>query len=188
MRRRTVLKSALVTIGALVFGVGHTPYRQWTVYRQRHLLVLTSKTDPRSYTLGKRVAAVLAAYLPSSKARVVRAPYLRRVASLIITKQLDIAILSRENTAAMAEGREPFDELEPVALRVIVGLGQYLLVCREDFRAYHAYLVAEALSRHQDELPVPVSAEETEATGGDVMLSMHPGARAFFDGRPPPDG
>ena len=185
MNRRTVLKSALIVTGALIFGVGHTPYRQWKVYRQRHLFILASKTDAASYTLGKRIAAVLATYLPSSKARVVRAPYLRRVASLITTKQLDVAILSREHAVALAEGREPFAEFEPVPLRIIVGLGQYLLVCRDDFRALHAYLVAETLSRHQEELPVPVTPEGADTADDNAMLSTHPGARAFFDGRPP---
>ncbi|MFQ5551483.1 MAG: hypothetical protein ACE5FJ_09645, partial [Gemmatimonadales bacterium] len=151
-----------------------------------HLLILASKADPASYTLGKRVAAVLAAYLPSSKARIVRAPYLRRVASLISTKQLDVAILSREHATALAKGREPFAEFEPVPLRIIVGLAQYLLVCHQDFRALHAYLVAETLSRHQGELPVPVSPEGSDSAGDDATLSMHPGAHAFFDGRPPP--
>ncbi|MFQ5954767.1 MAG: hypothetical protein ACE5JZ_06875 [Kiloniellales bacterium] len=185
MNRRAFLGSALI-LGAAVLASGHTPYRQWTVYRQRHLLILTSRTDAPSFPLGKRVAEVLAAHLPSSKARVTRAPYTRRIASLIATKQMDVAILARDDAASLFTGRGPFAEYGPVPLRTLIGLGDYLLVCRDDFPARHAYLVAATLSRNRDRLPVAVSAGEDSPP--DATVPTHPGAQAFFEGRSPPGG
>lgn len=179
MQRRVFLRlTAAATAWTLLSA--HTPYRQWTVYRKRYLLILTSKTDAPTFGLGKRVAEVLAARLPASQARVVRAPHTARIASLISTKQMDVAILSRTDAENLMAGRPPFADYGPVALRIIVALGDYLLICRADFPDRHAYLVASALVANQGELPVAVS------IGNAGKVPVHPGARAFAEGRPAP--
>ncbi len=180
MRRRRFLHAVL--IGALgLVNSGHTPYRQWMVYRQRHLLILTDRSDPPSYPLGKRVAAVLAAHLPASKARVTRAPHTERIASLISSKQLDVALMSPPDAAALAAGLPPFEAYGPVALRTLVILDGYLLVCRDDFPARHAYAVTRTLDLRRDELP-----QAATAGVGSPAIPMHPGALAYFEGAPPP--
>lgn len=179
MRRRAVLEAGFA-LAAWLTTSAHTPYGQWAVYRSRHLLVLTEKTDPPSYALGKRVAAILATWLPTSSARVARAPYARRVASLISTGQLDVAVVSREKAAALRAGRPPFEEFAPVPLRTLADLGPYLLVCREDFPARHAWLVARTLSEHREGLP-------EAGRHGPVPVPLHPGAAAFRNGLPLPE-
>jgi hypothetical protein len=86
---------------AAMFLCGHAPYGQWGVYRRRHLLILTARADPPSFELGKRVAEVLADRLPSSKAQVSRAPHKERIASLISSQQLDVALMRRDDAAAL---------------------------------------------------------------------------------------
>ncbi|MBT8365957.1 MAG: hypothetical protein KJP23_14770 [Deltaproteobacteria bacterium] len=169
-----------------IFCTGHTPYRQWAVHRQKHLFVVTSRTDGSSYELGKHVAEILATHLPASKARVTRAPNMERIGSLISTKQLDVALLSHSNAAAMLSGLPPFVEYGPVPLRTIIELGDYLLVCRDDFPARHAYLMVRTLSIHRAKLPSAfMTATQTVAkpTG---EVPMHPGVSAYLEGRPPP--
>ena len=168
-------------IGALgLVSSGHTPYRQWMVYRQRHLLILTDRSDPPSYPLGKQVAAVLATHLPASKARVTRAPHTERIASLISSKQLDVALMSPPDAAALAAGLPPFEAYGPVALRTLIALNGYLLVCRDDFPARHAYAVTSTLDLHRDELP------QAAAAGSELpAVPLHPGALAYFEGIPP---
>lgn len=179
MGRRVFLRlTAAATAWTLLSA--HTPYRQWTVYRKRYLLILTSKTDAPTFPLGKRVAAMLAARLPESRARVVRAPHTARIASLISTKQMDVAILSRADAQNLMAGRAPFEDYGPVALRIIVALGDHLLICRADFPDRHAYLVASALVGNKAELPVAVS------IGAAGKVPVHPGARAYAEGRPAP--
>ncbi len=186
MNRRAFLKSALILAG-LGFGSGHTPYRQWQAYRKLHLLILTSRTDEPSFALGERVAEILATYLPSSKAEVSRAPHTERIASLISTKQMEVAIMERGDAAALLEGREPFADFDPVPLRTIIGLGDHLLICRDDFPVRHAYLVAETLGNNRDLLPVPMSPGEDGPLDPDATVPTHPGALAFFEGRPLPE-
>lgn len=168
----------MTTAGILLSA--HTPYRQWTIYRKRYLLILTSKTDAPTFRLGGRVASVLAAHLPTSRARVVRAPHTARIASLISTKQMDVAILSRVDAEKLLAGQAPFTGYGPVALRSIVALGDYLLICRADFPDRHAYLVASTLVARKGELPLAVS------IGDSGKVPVHPGARAYANGRPLP--
>lgn len=164
----------------------HTPYRQWAIYRKRHLIILTSKTDPPSYPLGKRLANVLAEKLPESKARVARAPHSERIASLISTQQMDLAVMRREEADALMHGRAPFADRGPIPLRVIIDLGDHVLVCRDDFPDSHAYLIAETLSEHGDELGDVVPTASTGAASSDVGVPVHAGAAAYFAGQPLP--
>ena len=176
------MRTALVGLAAFVSS-GHTPFQQWTVYRQRHLLILTDRSDPPSYPLGKRVAAVLATHLPLSRARVTRAPHTERIASLISSKQLDVALMSPSDAAALAAGLPPFKAYGPVALRTLLTVGGYLLVCREDFPDRHAYAVTRTLDLHREELP-EVAAPDSRAPA----IPVHAGALAYFeDGVPPED-
>lgn len=164
---------------ACLLLAGHTPYRQWKVYRQTHLLVFTSRDDPRSDELGERIAARLREVLPQSRAQVARAPHVARIASLITTGQADVAVLSRADAAALFARQAPFSDYLPVELRVLVEDERHQLVCREDFKAEHAYLVAEALAGVSGEpgLVVPLR----EARGEDVVPT-HRGALAFARG------
>lgn len=180
-QRRLFLNGALGGT-AFVLLMAHTPYRQWVVYRKRHLIILTGKTDGSAYKLGKRVAEVLATALPASKARVTRAPYMERIGSLLSTKQLDVALLSRPAAVALLQGQPPFVGYGPMPLRRIMALGPYVLVCRDDFPAQHAYLVAQALNDHRAELAAPTGANDHTAA-----VPAHPGALAYLNGQPMPD-
>lgn len=184
--RRALLKSALA-VTAVVAATGHSPYRQWKIYRKRNLLILTSRSDAPSFPLGQRVANVLAAHLPKSHARVSRAPTTDRIASLISTKQMDVALLSRDDATMLLAGRAPFAEYGPVPLRTIVALGDYLLVCREDFPALHAYLLAETLMENRAELDLVVSSPDARSISAEPIVPAHRGARAYFEGGPPPE-
>lgn len=174
----------LAAIALLGFAAtAHTPYSQWTVYRQKHLLILTHKADPATYALGKEVAGLLARHLPASRARVTRAPDEQRVASLLATHQLEVAILSRPQAAALAAGAPPFDSFDPLPLRALAGLGDYLLVCLSDFPDRHAYLVAGTLLEHGVGLVTRV-----DSRSGPGLLLLHPGARAYLEGGAVPAG
>lgn len=134
-------------VGLLVAGgaSGHTPYKQWVVYRKRHLLIATDRSTDGSYALGKRLAAALKSRVPDSRARVARAPDNRRIASLLATAQFDVALLPREEAVALAQGDQPFANYGPVDLRTLYVSGRFLLVSRGDFSPEHAYLVTQAL-------------------------------------------
>ncbi len=163
--RRRLLKVAAAS-GAWWFTSGHTPYRQWAVYRKKHLLIGANKAEPLTYDLGKKIAAVIAKELPESRARVARAPHAWRLASLITTDQIQLVLLSDEDVRSLRDGEGGFEAFGKTDLRALFRFGGYWLVCRPDFPDDHAVLLAETLSDHgaaitkiqglpDDQAPVP---------------------------------
>jgi TRAP-type uncharacterized transport system substrate-binding protein len=180
MDRRGLLRLGLAAT-AWVVASGHTPYRQWTVYRQRHLVIGTCRADAPTYPLGKKIAATLATYLPESEARVSRAPDQWRLASLISTEQMQVILLSRADAAGLVAGDAPFADFGGLPLAALFAFGDYLLVSRPDFPRRHAYLVAQTLAEHATEIP---GAQPVTAAGNTVPT--HPGALAYIQGQPLP--
>jgi len=167
---------ALVAGSALLAASGHTPYRQWAIYRRKHLLILTLKGDG-SYPVGKQLAGHLAAILPESAARVTRAPHRARVASLLATRQLELALLEPALARQLAgEAVEPLGE--PVPLSWLGEVGDYWLVAHREFHPNHAYRVVAALDGAGD------SGFQTAPAGG--ALPLHEGVLAYQRGEPAP--
>ena len=48
--RRLAIKMTMAALAAAAVG-GHTPYGQWTVYRQRNLFIVASRTDEAALAL-----------------------------------------------------------------------------------------------------------------------------------------
>jgi hypothetical protein len=180
MLRRKFLQAALVA-AAWLATAGHTPYRQWQVYRRRHLLIGTSKADAPTYPLGQRVAELLATHLPESSARVTRGPDPWRLASLLTTGQLEVVLLSASDVAALRDGRAPFAAFGPTDLNALFAFGDYFLVCRPDFPAHHAYQVVQTLA---DNAALIAGARPLDASASPVAI--HRGARAYAMGEPMP--
>ncbi|MEM1346235.1 MAG: hypothetical protein AAGI34_16860 [Pseudomonadota bacterium] len=139
--RRTVLGLLLATPAA-----AHTPYQQWVVYRRKHLLLGCHRGDAAGYALAKRAAEELAAHLPKSRARVARAPGPARIASLLATDQLDLAVLDTETAQAMAAGDGTFAAYGKQQLATLALFdGDRALLAHPRFPERHASLVAETL-------------------------------------------
>jgi hypothetical protein len=181
MRRRALIRAGVLLCVSHALSA-HTPYRQWQVYRQRHLVIGTSRADAPSYPLGKRIAFVLLEHLPQSSARVTRGPDPWRLASLLTTSQLDVVLLTADDAAALQDGRPPFEAFGATEMRALARLGSHLLVTRPDFPDRHAWLVAMTLMRHGDALGA-----EVQIAAGDVVPA-HPGALAYVSGTPEPMG
>ena len=165
IHRRRVLKTA-AALSLWLLASGHTPYRQWAVYRRKHLLIGANKADPPTYDLGRRIAALLAEELPESRARVARAPHAWRLASLLTTEQIELVLLSSEDARALRDGKGGFEAFGKTELRSIFRFGSYWLISRPDFPADHVGLLTETLINHGagiaklqglpgDEAPVP---------------------------------
>ena len=115
-----------------------------------------------------------------------RAPHTERIASLMSSKQMDVALMPRDDAVALRDGAPPLAAHGRVPLHTIVGVGDYLLVCREDFPARHAWLICEALFKNQHAIPVPLSPLTPIAEPPDARVPLHPGAQAYIIGRPLP--
>lgn len=177
MNRRRVLRLLAGTAAAPLLS-GHTPYGQWVVYRKKHLLIGCHKADPETYALAKRAVALLATHLPAAKSRVARAPDAGRLASLLGTAQMQVAILSRSDAEGMRQGTGRFTAYGAIALQLLTPVAGRLLVARADFPERHAWLVTGAL--------VGSDLAPARARPGDPAIPWHPGSLAFVEGRPEP--
>jgi len=180
MNRRRFLSLAAGSAAVLLLS-GHSPYRQWIVYRETHLIILTSRDDPGADELGEKFAAIVRAALPDSRAAVGRGPRVQRIASLISTRQAAVAVVSWPNALAMYHGEGPFQEYGALPLRVLVQNESYRLVCRDDFLPQHGFLLTEALMENGGGLELSIP-RRGAAESGDIP--PHVGALAFAEGRP----
>ena len=200
MKRRAILTSvagavAFVLAGHKLIAVADTdrrqglvgplfadlnPDRMWPVYRRYHLLIVGQRDDERGNAIAAAVVDVLVRFLPASRALLVRAADARRVGVLIATDQQDVAVMSAASAEALFLGKPPFDDIRDAPLRVIVSFGSHFLVCRPNFMARHAYLMAKTLAEHKDALPTPAGAPEG-------VVPAHRGSQAFFAGEETPN-
>ncbi len=171
-RRRVLAALALLPLARV--SRAHTPYRQWMVYRRKHLLIGTTRADPYGYRLGKELAATLVAELPASRARVARARDVLRLASLISTGQLHTALLSAGEALAMAGGDPPFQEFGPLGLRVLLAVNGRVLVAVATLPDHHAWLVTGAL--------LEAGYGTAEVGREDLGLPLHRGSLAYVRG------
>jgi hypothetical protein len=156
------------------------PDRMWPVYRRYYLLIVSQRDDELSGAFTVAVVDVLSRYLPSSRPRLVRAADSRRIGVLIATDQQDVAVMQAESAEALFLAKPPFADIPKASPRLIVSFGSHVLVCRPNFMARHAYLLAKTLTEHGDGLPAPAAAPVG-------VVPPHPGAQAFFAGEEMPN-
>lgn len=177
IERRRFLKTGAAA-SAAVFLSGHTPYQQWVVYRRKHLLIGCHKDDPRTYDLARFTVEILGAQLPAAKARVARAPHAGRLASLLGTGQMDVAIIDAASAVAMTEGSGIFAPYGKTALHLLAPINNRVLVAQTDLPASHAWLLTKALIDKELQTG-PNSLNESG-------LQWHPGSAKFLHGHPEP--
>ncbi|MEO0761261.1 MAG: hypothetical protein AAFZ09_05550 [Pseudomonadota bacterium] len=148
MRRRALLAGLAATLAAGQAGpaAAHTLVRQWEVYRAKHLVIGCDRGDPLAYRTAKAVERALAEDLPAASARVARAPHPERLASLMATAQLDLALLAPATAQAMAAGSGVFAPYGPQALSTLFLMPTgHALLAHPRFPDRHATVVARAL-------------------------------------------
>lgn len=147
MNRREFLQGGMGAL-ALFPVLAHTPFPQWKVYRKLHLFIVVNRQDPMACDLGDAIAQTLATELPESRALVTHARDALRLASLISTQQLDVALVHRSELEAWRQGISPYDQLETVDLKQLFAVGDYVLISRDDFLPDHATVVTQTLATH----------------------------------------
>ncbi len=173
---RRVFVVGLAGLCGIGEAAAHTLYGQWVTYRRKHLLIGCHRKDPETYVLAKRVVAELSESLPAAKARPARAPRPERLASLLGTDQIDVAILSEQDASAMSAGQGRFSPYGALPLRLLSPVGKHLLLAHARFPERHAWALADALFHHGAALKPAV---------GDA-LDWHPGVVAWSAGLPQP--
>jgi hypothetical protein len=212
MDRRRFLN--LTTAGGLALVLmGHSPYRQWQVYRKQRLIIVTAADAPEASAIGEALAALLATELPESRAMAARARDSLEVVKLLASGQLDVALLSPVDARQALDGRGRFADNGAVALRALANLGSQLFVCLADFPTARAYELARIVAEHgrglertvaaagprgaalRDATPKDAAARDAAAIGSaardvgeSVTIPWHPGALEYSRGPAPFQG
>ena len=123
---------ALVRIGGIILVMvlvsGHSPWGQYQVYRQKHLLIMSTISDEPTYSFSRRLVTALNEVLPEANARPARAKHFERLHSLFSTKQMQIMVLSRSNADAAQKGEGPFAEFGPLSFKIIYQLDKVIKI------------------------------------------------------------
>ena len=151
MKRRVCFR-LLCSGAALWLLSGHSPYRQWDVYRRARLVLLVSATDETSVRLAQALVTIFSDRLPDSRATYARARDTNDAVRLIASKQLEIALLREGDAHAVFTGAEPFADNGPVGLRTLAALGEHLFVCLDGVPKAAAYMLVEALADRWQEI------------------------------------
>ena len=150
----------------------HTLYPQWVAYRRKHLLIGCHRKDDRTYELALELVDGINHALPKASARPARTPHPERLASLIGTDQLELAVLPRPEAHEMREGTGRFKPYGRIDLTRIADIGDYVLVADAGFPQRHAWMVSAALA----------DADLAQTAPSNPVLRLHPGAEAQVAG------
>ena len=160
----------------------HSPWGQYQVYRQKHLLIMSTIPDEPTYAFSLRLVAAINEALPEAKARPARAKHFERVHSLFDTKQMQLMLLSLDNAAAALEGTGPFAEMRPLQFRVVYQFGDLQLLAQIDFPDQHAWLLTNAIMYSED-----ISDQVDKPDELALQPNLHPGSMAALKHQPFPE-
>lgn len=165
----------LTTLAAGVLApaaFAHTLYPQWVAYRRKHLLIGCHRKDNRTFELAQAMIEGINHALPTAKARAARAPHPERLASLIGTDQMELAVLGRAEAHDMRDGLGRFRPYGRIDLTRIADFGDHVLAADAGFPLRHAWMISAALAE----------ADMPQAAPASLLLRLHPGAEAQIAG------
>jgi TRAP-type uncharacterized transport system substrate-binding protein len=176
---RWKLLRLLLTVGTALLSMGHSPYRQWYVFRAKHLIVVTDDANPRAFPLAEEVAAAIAARLPESKAMAAKAKTSREVVKLLGSHQLQLGLLPINDALEAFHQKGRFSQDPAVSLRTLAVFGTYLLVALEDYSRDKAQQIAKTLAEHPGNWSIP----HGSLANAKPPIPFHAGALDYYQGR-----
>jgi len=178
MTDRRLIRLVLLGAAAALLQ-GHSPYRQWYVYRANHLLVVTDDARPGALDLATTVASAIAARWPDTKAAPAAARSPAEVVKLLRSGQLQIGLLPAADASDALEGRRGFAQDGALPLRAVAVVGGDVLVVLESFARERAHAIAQALVESRAGGPLA----EKRSLRGPAPIPFHPGALEYYEGK-----
>jgi len=163
---------------------GHAPYRQWAVYRSERLMIVGSRSDPEAFPLTESLVEDLQRTIPKAKPEAARAPTIYNTTRLILSKQIQVAVITTEQAQLMFAGKGEGATEGAVPLRVLAYLKDpYVLVSHAEFDRNRAYLIlfglfdgegSKTLSPQYKPLLSAIKRSQ------EIGIPLHIGAQAFL--------
>ena len=144
--------------------MAHSPWSSYVVYRQKHLLIMSSKTDLNSYPYSEVLIQAINREEPRAMARPARAQDLQRCYDLFATNQMQFMILPRSDTLEMLTSQGSFGAKEPLPGKILYEFGGLTLSVRDDVDANVVRTITFAILEQLGSLP--------NASGPQAMLQV----------------
>jgi TRAP-type uncharacterized transport system substrate-binding protein len=181
--RRDLLKLGLLGSAAWTLS-GHAPYRQWQVYRAERLMIVACRRDAEAFPLAERLAADLERSIPDAKPEAARAPTLLHMTRLLLTRQIEVGLLTAGQARDMAQGAGEGASEGPVSLSLLAILREpFVLVCHSEFDRDRAYLLTFGLHDNNGSGALSASTRgmfQVLRRAGELGIPLHPGAQEFY--------
>ena len=133
--------------------MAHSPWSRYVVYRQKHLLIMSSRADPDSYLYSELLIKAINREEPSAAARPARAQDLNRCYDLVATDQMQFMLLPRSVTTEMLGGQGGFADKDPLPVKVLYEFGDLTLSVRNDVDANIVRTITFAILEQLGSLP-----------------------------------
>ena len=150
----------------------HSPWGQYAVYRQKHLLVLSTRDDAESYGYSKLLVDAINESAPEASARPARAINLERAYNLLRTDQFQFALLSTTNIELMRLATGAFAGRPSVDLKTIYKFDHLEFAVVADFPGELVAIVTDAVLSQITTLPGALPPAEVLK-----IETLHKGAR-----------
>ena len=159
MNRRALL---LAGASAAWFTLtGHSPYRKFHIYRKTRLIVMAANEDKRAAQIADELADFFAKTWKESQAVSGRAQTAPDLVQLLITNQLDIAVISLSEARDAREGKGRHRRTGPQPLCSMGKFGEHLLITRENLLAPIAEKILEPMTTQWQLISKPVAQSAT---------------------------
>jgi len=181
--RRSCLR--LLAIGGGAFWLsGHAPYRQWLKYRSARLMIVASRHEPEAFPLTEALTGDLQRAIPDAKPEAARAASVLRIASLVVTRQIEVTVLTADQAGAMSRGEGESAPEGPVPLNLIAFLREpFVLACHANFERDKAYLLAFGMFDNGGSASLSGESRglfQVLRRAAELGLPLHPGAQEFY--------
>jgi len=131
---------------AILFS-GHAPWGQHEVYRQMHMLVMCSKTDKGAFDFTKNLIVILDEYLPQAKARAARTRDTERLANLLTTNQIPLAIISNDLLLDLSNHDPNSFQTLLESAKTLYTFKDMILIVNHDFPKRHMEAIVASLDK-----------------------------------------
>jgi TRAP-type uncharacterized transport system substrate-binding protein len=180
MKRRQFVEIMLAT-GLWAMLTGHSPYKQWDVFRKTRLVLLVNASEENSVKIGVALTEFYAKQLPDSRATYARAKNKHDMIRLLASKQLEVALLHEGDAYAALSGMEPYADNGKVPLRALASFGDYLFICREDLPQQSAHMLTETLANNWKVMGEYLAQKNNSPKPAESSrIPLHPGAMEYY--------
>ena len=173
MNRRSFLVSGSA-LAAWALLSGHSPYRKFHIFRKTRLIITAPNDDKRAGVVADGLATFFSTYWKDSRPSSGRAQTAPELVRVLLTNQLDFAVLGLSEAAAARNGRGRFAKQGAAPLCALAVFKDHVLVTREDLLKPIAEKIIEPLQSNWADVDSDLSGMvESPYVGQALGIPLH---------------